>query len=645
MDSKKRRRVNFYSKEDLSASHELKRSEELLDNFLLSDNFEINDFFEFYNIKVYFDHNLFLYSWDDKVKANYQKIVESVFVKLKEHLLTIDDSNLEKTIKNIEFNYYEDFWQLFNNLNIGRKIDGQNFINILKNNPRHINYILQQKKVVEKFDKKIREFLLHFKNTTQLLLSKLEEKHFSGKAPNYHFPLSLTLLDKEQVINNYLDGDEPNLNYVRLIENSKDSTDLRLSPKTRLKAKRLSEKLNNEIFEKGHSWSIRVQVGISKDQIDPAKYNYSEGLFEVVYSEGLLNNCLKNDVKLFHLFSQLFMYLDESNLITLVNKSNEVNSFERTFMKSKNAYEKGEVFTRKEYLSNLQLIIFDDYLRRNNNYLEKIINSFVDYLNKLITPHQIHFNIRINESAYVEKIRSTTPDFEFLLKQFKLLSKEGEIDLELIQLDSNPIHLSDIYSLNKKKYIYSNNNLIIYLKNVFFSSQSMLYYIEEFKEKYECLYDLLINENVRLEDFENYQKTEIEKLISDKYLKTNEQGFVKIKNDVRLFIIGQLHTNEVINYWIYPKQIRDEIDVLLEDKSFKSENTLLTIQEKNYFNYYLNKKEFTNGFDLRNKYLHGTNSFSEDEHKMDYFRLLKIIILTLLKIEDDIVIFNKNKLN
>ena len=50
------------------------------------------------------------------------------------------------------------------------------------------------------------------------------------------------------------------------------------------------------------------------------------------------------------------------------------------------------------------------------------------------------------------------------------------------------------------------------------------------------------------------------------------------------------------------------------------------------------KKEFTNGLDLRNKYLHGTNSFSETEHKSDYYTLLKIIILTLLKIEDDILI-------
>ena len=41
--------------------------------------------------------------------------------------------------------------------------------------------------------------------------------------------------------------------------------------------------------------------------------------------------------------------------------------------------------------------------------------------------------------------------------------------------------------------------------------------------------------------------------------------------------------------------------------------------------------------------MHGTNSFSVEQHKMDYFKLLKIIILTLLKIEDDIIINQNNK--
>lgn len=511
----------------------------------------------------------------------------------------------------------------------------------MKKYEKQIRFVIQQKGIVDKLDRKIREFLLQYKNSAELLLAKLEEKHTLNEAPKYFFPKSLSLTDKEEIINSYLDEDDINLNYVRLIENSKDSTDLKLSAKTRLKARKKSDELNNQIIENGYTWSIRYQIGISKDQIEPALFNNSDDLLEVIYSEKTLNSCLNSDIKLFHLFSQLFIYLDDFNLITLVSKMSETDPFERTFMKSKNSYETGEVFIRKENLSNLQLIIFEDYLRKNNNSIEQIINSFIEYLNNLIQPIKLIFKIHSNGSSFIEKIRNLAPDYEFLLKQYKLLVDDGDIDLELIQIDSNPIRFSELSSFNDKKYIYSNDNQILYLKYVFFSSQSFLHYIKPFEDKYNNLYDLLLNENVRIEDFKDYQKQEVEKLISENYLKINENGFIKLEKDIMILIIYEIHQNEVLNYWNYSKTMRDEIDILINNGLLKFENTLLTAQEKNYFNYYLNKKEFTNGYDLRNKYLHGTNSFSEDEHKMDYYRLLKIIILTLLKIEDDILIKTK----
>lgn len=637
MNTLVRHRINFYSIHDGAIPFELKKTQELLDNFVSTINFEANDYLEYYNIKIYFDNNLFLENWNQVNKEKYVSIIENTFTEFKKELVKLNDSTIEKYIENIEFKYLENFWNLFNKLNLFKHITGDCISKILKKESKHIRYILENKNIVDKYDKKIKEFLVDFNETTEIILSKSEEKHSFGQNPIYYFPKSLSLNDKELIVDKYLDNENSNLNYVRLIENSKDSSELKLSPKLRLKAKKLSQKLNSVISKKGHSWNFRVQVGISKDQEEPVIYNNENNVLEVIYSDAFLNSCLDNDVKLVHLFTQLFQYLDETNLVTLVSKTSEIDSFESTFMKSKNAYETGEVFTKKEYLSNLQLIIFDDYLKRNKNSIENIINSFIDYLNKIISPNKIYFKIRISDSPFVDKIRSLAPEYDFLLKQFKLLSEDGEIDLELIQLDSKPIYFSDINSLNEKKYLYSNNDLILYLKFIFFSNQSMMNYIEPYKHKYNNLYNLLLNENVKLDNFKNYQQRELKRLISENYLIINEQGFVKIENDIKIFIVGQLHLNEVISYWIYPELIRHEIDVMIKEGLLKFENTLLTIPEKNYFNYYLNKKEYTNGFDLRNKYLHGTNSFSEDEHKFDYYMLLKVIILTLLKIEDDIL--------
>lgn len=75
---------------------------------------------------------------------------------------------------------------------------------------------------------------------------------------------------------------------------------------------------------------------------------------------------------------------------------------------------------------------------------------------------------------------------------------------------------------------------------------------------------------------------------------------------------------------------------------FFAKNTLFTKQEASYFNFYLNKKEFTNGLDLRNKYLHGTNSASKQQHKNEYYILLRLIILVSLKIDDDLTLHKEH---
>lgn len=406
MDSKDRYCINFYSIDDMATPYELEKTEDVLETYTSHDKFDVNDFLEFYNIKIYFDNNQFLKSWDEEKKERYRKIVQTVFDEFKKRLLTLENSNIQNYIEVIEFEYLDNFWGLFNLLSLYKRIDGQYILEILEKNNIHIRYILHQKKIVDKYNVIIKEFLLDYEETAEILLTKIEEEHISGRNLEFYFPKNLSLVDKESIIDRYIDSDRPNLNYIRLIENSKDSPQLNLSPKVRLKARKVSQKLNNEIIQEGFSWTFRVQVVINKDQKEPVIYKNSNNLLEVIYSESYLNNCLDDDIKLFHIFSELFQYLDETNLIEILSKPNEMDSFERTFMKSKNAYASSDIFNKKEYLSNLQLIIFEDYLKRNNNSIESIINSFVDYLNKKILPSKLYFQIRESDSLYVEKIRS-----------------------------------------------------------------------------------------------------------------------------------------------------------------------------------------------------------------------------------------------
>jgi hypothetical protein len=147
----------------------------------------------------------------------------------------------------------------------------------------------------------------------------------------------------------------------------------------------------------------------------------------------------------------------------------------------------------------------------------------------------------------------------------------------------------------------------------------------------------LLKEDVKAEQFKNYQLETIKNLIDQGYLYITAHGFIKVKKNIFVIILGNLYQTEVLSYWNYPIQFREVIDEMVNNGFLTFENKLFTRNELKYLNFYLNKKEFTNGLDLRNKYLHGSNSSFEKTQKEDYFSLLKILILVLIKIQDDLV--------
>ena len=54
-----------------------------------------------------------------------------------------------------------------------------------------------------------------------------------------------------------------------------------------------------------------------------------------------------------------------------------------------------------------------------------------------------------------------------------------------------------------------------------------------------------------------------------------------------------------------------------------------------YLNYILNKADFSNGLDLRNKYLHGSYTHDEEEQENDYDQMLLVIALVIMKINQE----------
>jgi hypothetical protein len=631
------RRVVFFSKYDGASGHNLKKAEDLLRDFDFTKELDLNDLLELYHIKLYFDNEMFLSNWDVQRRTDFIAAAAKGFQVTRQYLLSIEESDLLKHVSGVESYYRKTFWELFSLLQGYKKINRKTFIEVLDNHPLHIRFILYLKPMVNYFDSEIRNFLLDLPEAAELLLGRYEQLH-ERNTPLYHFPPSLALADKEAIISRYLECKDPNLNYVRLIQNS-NSNDLRLPAKVKFKAKKTAEELNDKLIDRGTSWRVGIEVVIDKDQLTPVKFSNNDHIVKASYSEPYLN-AQSTISELFYAFHNLFNYTDNQGLITLVAKDSELDVLERIVMKSKNEYQTGVNFAKKRYLAIGQLVIFKHYLQHQRGIaIEDLIENFIQ---QVINPHlkgqTIRFKFPTANTSYLEKIRVVAPEFEFLLKQYHHYLSDGYINFELLEFSSAPLKFCDLKSCRDKKYIYIADNSIHTLRHYFFSDQSGLYYVEPFNDQYNSLYELLINENVPYANFANYQQDSIDQFVADGYLEIDSEKVVRIKQPILIYLVGILYKDGVLNYWHFSDDVKGVIDAMLSSGKLSSEGTLFTKPEVNYLNYYLNKKEYSNGVDLRNKYMHGTNTISETVHEQEYYILLMLIILSLLKIEDDLLI-------
>ena len=79
-----------------------------------------------------------------------------------------------------------------------------------------------------------------------------------------------------------------------------------------------------------------------------------------------------------------------------------------------------------------------------------------------------------------------------------------------------------------------------------------------------------------------------------------------------------------------------DIDELLTNDHLFAESTLFSIPEQQYLDYILNKATYSDGLELRNKYSHGTTSTNEIEYYKNYVEFLKIMVLIIIKINEEL---------
>ena len=364
---------------------------------------------------------------------------------------------------------------------------------------------------------------------------------------------------------------------------------------------------------------------------------FSAGVITAKYNSNWIKDNLDYPT-LLNNFIYLFAYTDGYMRCSLTAGSLKQGIIENLFSTQGNGmYQKGQSFELLNALSNIQMHGYVGVLNSCDIYLEDIIKWFFEvYIKNEFGANGFICNMPEKSDSILSKYERVATVMDGETKQFKLFCEEGEIDRELYEMISGSVRYKEIPSLIKNKYAYANSNEIVREMHDMFSDQCMLSYTEKTGSKYNTFFELLRLENVKPEEIEEYNFDELNWLL--------ERGVVYVSDGMlalnyeRIWILKELNDKGVI---CLQYKDSDILRKLISEGEIRVESSLLSESEWEYFNYVLNKSEFSNGLDLRNRYIHDTNPLDKRHQQNDYIVLLKMFVILVIKINEEFCLQDK----
>ena len=641
-------RVKFYGKADMANGYMLEKALPILQQLKSSKEYvNINDVIELYNVYKFINAQIFRKDFNSEEKALFNeensKIINQIIGRF---FSKVDNGTIANYFGKIEREYIEDVLELFDKYKVHKRISWDSFKHFIDSNHIPLFYIVECEKIVNTFDNDIKELILKDNQSIDLLITKYLKK---SPARQVFLPKSLSIEDKEQIVKNYIASAMVHPGTLELIINLPVNSDFKISDDTRLAAKNRYDQEMDNLFVKSENsgFQTTIEAEINNKQKEPVIIDYKENRFYISVSSKWIRDNLDYPT-LLNNFIHIYNFVDKENRIEFISKPNQISALERVFMDTdlKKVYIKGSFFDIYNNFAVVAMVSYCEFLEKECNIrIEEVLQWFFDeYLVSEFNIHDFIVNMPSSGSSYLEKCRTICCEFESILKQYEALVKFGTINHDFIELSSRPMDYHAINSLMPDKYIYLNETNqdcknTLYL---LFSDQTMLTYLPHRKdvEGYNCLYELLINTTVNISEYEDYQLNDIKWLIIKGILKQDSQGNLTLHDKLEAIILCDLYKNGFVsNQFLERFQLNKPLKNLQQKRWIYKESSLFAKQECDYLDFYLNKSKFTNGQDLRNTYLHGTQrkrGADIDLHRVNYYRLLMFVVITIIKINEEL---------
>ena len=593
--------------------------------------------FELYQINLYFNKVQSIKGWSEEKFNAYKELATENDSVVYDFFKTITEENIVSIYKSCSNCYLNEFRYFFYTFKIYKCISKEKIIEIIKEFKWNSFQILEDKKFVEFFDEEITSLLEETNYGIGFVISYyLEETKFNR---HVFVPESFSVKKRIKLIVNYINSEKVDTNKLQLIVSAKSTKELPITPLIKQMAdKRLDEFLKTNKA----SFIYKYGFSISFGEFEQEKNFFSEdGKQKLQYDVKWIKK-YQDYPTLLNNFIYLFEYVDEQMRFSNIHGNDCTDSIIDLFrVKGKYMYNKGFGFEMLESLSDIQMSGYVDVLKSLGIDIENIIKWFFeDYLNIEFEIENFTCNMPKSSDSILSKCKSIASAIDGVLSREKMLCENGEIDFDLFKYITDSPRIKDVPSLNKNKYCYVKDSDLFTEMNLLFSSNSIFSYTEKNGKTYDTFADLIFKEKIKLNEFDSCKLDLMKCLIHNNTIFLDND--IVISNKERILILREFYKKGVISLQHFLSQ---ELKRMIQNNEVIVENTLFAKSESHYLNYLLNNSEYSDGKAIRNRYIH--DSILPDEKTMleDYITLLKIMILIIIKINDDICIYDNIKHN
>lgn len=673
-----KQRVKFYSADDLSIPFYFSRMEDVLslymDSLWIASSF--TDAIELENAIKIIESGSYSVNWTSEYLNRIKSSIPNLKKICKEFFGRATPDSIQKymlQLKN-EYEYREDFFEIFSKFNYASKISEELFSKVFWESGLSLRYLLKGKYFLEKYPNFIKEAFLSKTTHFEILLSNF----IDSNTENYFIPSTISKDEWNSLLEDYIHDRESNLNFLRLLLQPIRELSNRyftITDKQKVEIQKISNAFNESFDNLDSGLQIIFEVYIDREKYEQKSLEYEKQTsltpIEMI-DKSILNNIMKstgeqiNEKLTLYMTSlidrgelaehqkpeNLFAYFSKDKLIFSDEKMLLLPSFphkETLGISSsigiftKNSYPLTPYFRIKQKQICYQIMTYQKILKEFNFSIEKLVSwYFFEYLGNLgIT--WLPFTFSPEDDATDNKISTIFTNEEKIRKQYKLLVENDEINQELYNIQGGTPSFENLPSFISKKYAYvTDNQEIQTMLRMLFSDQSHLTYIDENRNG-KTLAELIKNHRVRKEDFLNYQQANIQFLIDNNIL-TDAENELSFVDEKEVEVLKELYWFGDVSYVNSGDGEKEILDKFYDKGMIDFSSGLFSKGESDYMNFLVNNSKFDNSWGIRNKYQHGSPSYTrEHQYDFDYSIALLILIVCVVKINEELTFNRKGK--